>query len=364
MDNMSFADQTIHVPDFNSITAAEVERALARENSDLRALAALLSPAAASYLEPMARRAHALTLRYFGRTIQLFTPMYLANFCENHCRYCGFSADNAIKRKRLTREELEREAAYLAQQEFAHVLILTGSSRSATPVQWIAECVSVLNAYFPSISIEVYSLTQDEYRQLVEAGADGLTIYQETYNRSMYAYLHPAGPKADYEFRLLAPERGAAAGMRTVNIGALLGLDDWRGEVFTLAMHAHYLQTKYPAVEVGVSFPRIRPHEGSFTPACDVSDAELVQIITAFRIFLPRVGITVSTRESAVLRENLLPLGVTRISAGSSTAVGGRTTDSDQPDQFAIADERSLHQIKEMLRGGGYQAVHQDWMRL
>ncbi len=346
-----------------TIGSREAERAVDSASLSDRDLLALLSPAAGPLLETMAQRSHVLTAAHFGRTMQLYTPLYLSNYCENACRYCGFSARNGGGSK-LSVDEVKREAAHIAATGLRHVLVLTGSSRRETPVSYIRRCVEVLAGYFSSIAVEVYAMDRDEYGELVGAGVDGLTIYQETYDQRVYREVHPAGPKRDYRYRLHAPERGAEAGMRRVNIGALLGLGDWRTDAYYTAMHARYLQDTWPALEVSVSIPRLRPHGGTYLPAADVDVRALVQIITAVRIFLPRVGITLSTREDAATRENLLPLGITRLSAGSTTRVGGHTRRDGSTPQFSIADERSVDAVIRMLKHKGYQPVLKDWMSL
>lgn len=370
---MSYYDTLLKYKDldpakaFLKVTPQDVERAITSEYPGTNGLLALLSPAAEKYLEPMAQKAHALTLQHFGRTIQLYTPMYLSNFCENQCAYCGFNAKNQLERRKLTLEEVEKEAAFIASTGIEHVLILTGDSRAESPVSYILECLQILKKHFASISAEIYALTREEYGALVQGGIDGLTIYQETYDEKVYKKVHSSGPKQDYRFRLDAPERAAAAGMRNVNIGTLLGLDDWRKEVFLMALHAQYLQDRYGDVEIGVSLPRLRPHAGDFKDIRATTDRNITQIITALRIFLPRIGITLSTRESAALRENLLPLGITRMSAGSTTRVGGHTIateGSGEVPQFEISDERNVDQIKAMLAAKGYQPVLKDWMQL
>ncbi len=330
----------------------------------------MLAESAESSLEAMAQRAREITLRYFGRTIQLYTPIYLANYCDNACLYCGFNINNDIGRRRLTAEEVEAEARFISSTGLKHILVLTGESRAMSPVSYIKDCVKILKKYFSSISIEVYPLTEAEYSGLISEGVDGLTVYQEVYDKEIYAKMHIAGPKSDYDFRFGAPERGARAGMRSINIGVLLGLNDWRKEVYLLGLHAKYLQDKYPEADIGVSIPRIRPQVSGFKTPSRVSDKNMVQIITALRIFLPRLGITISTREDPALRENLIPLGVTRMSAGSTTMVGGHTI---QPDgaggngnvcQFEISDNRTVHEIKAMLEKKGYQPVLKDWMHI
>lgn len=334
---------------------------------DIREFARLLSDESESSLEEMAQSARELTLKHFGRTIGLYTPIYLSNYCDNACLYCGFNTNNKIDRKALTPEELTKEARFISSTGLKHILALTGESRVMSPVSYIKDCIKILRKYFSSISIEVYPLTEDEYSSLVDEGVDGLTIYQEVYDEAIYGSMHPEGPKNNYRFRLDAPERGAKSGMRSINIGALLGLNDWKKEAFLLGLHARYLQDKFPDVEIGVSVPRIRPQVGSFNVPHSVGDAELVRIITALRIFLPRLGISVSTRERPELRENLIPLGITRMSAGSTTLVGGHTITPERHAksfQFEISDDRTVDEIKTMLDRKGYQAVFKDWMHI
>ena len=326
-----------------------------------------LSKGAEGSLEEMAREAHAITLKNFGRTIQLYTPLYLSNYCDNQCPYCAFSSKNDIGRRILTLDEVEKEAKVISGAGLRHILILTGESRDRSSPCYIKECVKLLKGYFDSISIEIYPLTEDEYRELAREGVDGITIYQEVYDEAIYRKLHGSGPKSDYNFRLDAPERAAKAGIRFINIGSLLGLNDWREEAFLLGFHAKYLQDKFPDTEVSVSLPRLRPHEGNFRAAFEVTDKDMVQMILALRLFMPRLGITLSTRENASLRDNLIPLGVTRMSAGSSTRVGGRTIERkgehDTP-QFEISDERSVEEVMAMLNRKGYQPVLKDWVHI
>ncbi len=352
---------------FAGMTPAEVEAAIISRAESDEQLLALLSPAAEKYLEAIAQKAHELTLRNFGRTIQLYTPMYLSNYCENECAYCGFNAANDVSRKKLTLEEVDKEASAIAATGLEHILVLTGESREESSPGYIRDCLRIIARHFSSISLEIYALTENEYAEMIREGVDGLTLYQETYDETVYDRVHRAGPKKDYRFRLDAPERAAASGMRQVNIGALLGLSDWRKEAFLLGLHAKYLQDRYPDVEVGISVPRLRPHVGDFKIAHPISDQNIVQIITALRIFLPRLGITLSTRENPELRENLLPLGITRMSAGSSTKVGGHAVACEEGAdlaQFDISDTRSVEETKVMLAARGYQPVLKDWMRL
>ncbi len=370
---MSYSDILLKYKDlpfekiFHELSPQEVERSIASGTQEPERLLALLSPTAEGFLESMAQKAHALTLQHFGRTIQLYTPMYLSNFCENECAYCGFNARNKMPRRTLTLEEVEKEAAFIASTGIEHLLILTGDSRTKSSPAYIKECLSVLKKYFSSISAEIYALSEEEYADLVRSGIDGLTLYQETYDEAVYERVHRSGPKKDFIFRLDAPERAARSGMRNVNVGVLLGLSDWRKEVFLMGLHAQYLQDHFGDVETGASLPRLRPHAGDFKEMTEVSNANIAQIIVALRLFLPRLGIALSTRESAGLREDLLPLGITRMSAGSTTRVGGHTIASPEEEnapQFEIADPRDVDAMKAMLVAKGYQPVLKDWMQI
>ncbi len=321
----------------------------------------LLSPAATQCLEAMAARAHDLTLRYFGRAVHLFTPLYLSDICTNQCRYCGFNASNTQQRHHLTVEQALSEAKVIAHMGLQHILLLTGDARHVASPQYIGAVAERIKPYFASIGIEVYSMTTEEYAFLVSKGIDAMTMFQETYDPALYEWLHPAGPKRDYAWRLDAPSRAAAAGLRSVGIGALLGLDDFFQDAFCTGLHAWWLQKTYPAVDIGLSVPRMCPHEGSFAVPHPVDDIHFVQYVTALRCFLPRSPITVSSRESAFMRDHLVPLGITRVSAGVSTAVGGRVEQNDNVGQFEIADHRSVAAMQRALADNGYQAVLKDW---
>jgi 2-iminoacetate synthase len=323
----------------------------------------LLSPIASNHLEAMAKKANQLSLQHFGKSILLYTPLYLANYCVNRCRYCSYNVDNAIKRDKLTMEEIEQEAKAIVATGLKHILILTGESRKESPVSYIVEAVKVLKKYFDSITIEIYPLTQAEYEEVISVGVDGLTIYQEAYDEATYDEVHVSGPKKDYMNRLDAPERACLAKMRSVNVGALLGLYNWREEAFATGLHANYLQNKYTEVEVSVSLPRIRPHKGSFDDLKLVGDKELVQILLALKLFLPYVGITLSTRENQQFRDHLIPLGITKMSAGVSTEVGGHSSQAKGDSQFEISDKRSVDEIKEAILAQGYQPIFKNWMQ-
>jgi 2-iminoacetate synthase len=342
-------------------SAGDVKRALAAETLRAGDLMALLSPAAGAFLESMAQKAHRLTQQRFGKTIQLYAPLYISNECTNSCVYCGFNAANRIARRTLTLDEVEAEARILRQRGFRHVLLLSGEAPRAMDNDFLAAVIRRVRPLFSSIGLEVYPMDEEGYRQMVAAGADSLTVYQETYDRALYATLHPAGPKRDFDRRLETPDRGGAAGLRTIGIGALLGLGDWRLEGFFVGLHARHLARTWWRSRVGISFPRLRPADGGFAPLQPVSDAALVQLICALRLLLPDAALTLSTRESAALRDHLLPLGITQLSAGSCTAPGGYGHTGDGSQQFAIDDDRDAGQICAMLRARGYEPVWKDW---
>ncbi len=343
------------------INASQVESAIYKENPSFEDLIALLSPAAENYLEEMAQRAYKLTLNFFGRAKTLYTPLYVSDYCDNNCLYCAFKIDNSMPRTTLSLEDVEQEAKAISETGLRHILLLTGESRKNVPIDYLEQCVDILTKYFSSVAIEIYPLSTDEYLRLIDRGVDGLTIYQETYDRNIYQQVHQQGPKKDYNYRLLAPERGIQAGMRGVNIGTLLGLGPWRTESFFTGLHAWFLLRQYPEAEISVSLPRLRPFAGETFQYYQVNDKNLVQAMLAMRIFLPSAGINISTRESSELRENLLPLGVTKMSAGAKTAVGSHTGTSSGESQFEIADHRNVNQIKNMLTKHGYQPVLKDW---
>lgn len=367
-----------------------VAESLGRNGLTLADFAGLISPAGAGLLEPMCRRSQALTQQRFGRVIRLFAPLYLSNECINNCKYCGFSRDNAILRVTLTVEEVVREAQSLKEKGFRNILLVAGEHPKFVSSGYMAECVSALHAEMPSISLEVGPMETKEYRPLVEAGADGLVVYQETYDRAVYAEMHTAGPKRDFNWRLETPERAYAAGFRRLGIGALYGLADWRREAIAVAAHAAYLLRTCWKAQLTISLPRLRPCAGEFQPLTQMSDRELAQLVCAFRLFLPDAGLVLSTREPAKLRDGLIPLGVTLISAGSHTEPGGYTgagkekihhtergrivelaagasewasngQATNATGQFQIADERSAEEVAELIRKLGYEPVWKDW---
>ena len=349
------------LPDPGSFTENHVRKALAASHPGLRDLAALLSPAAGPLLESMAQRARALTRQHFGRVVTLFTPLYVSDYCTNSCVYCGFNARTGARRSQLSLDEVREEAELIASTGLRHVLLLTGDAPGMAGIDYLEACVRILKEYFSHVGIEIYALDLEGYRRLVSAGVESLTIYQETYQRDLYAHLHPSGPKKDFDYRLGAPERAYCAGMRQLNVGALLGLGDWRCDAFLAGLHADWLQRNCSSSETGISLPRMQPHAGLWQPENPVSDRELVQALTALRIFLPMVSITMSTRENAGLRDRLVQMGVTRMSAGVSTSVGGRTGGAANTPQFEISDPRSVAETAAAVKAGGFQPVYKDW---
>ncbi len=292
--------------------------------------------------------------------MQLFIPMYLSNVCYNNCSYCGFSMSNTYERITLTFDEIEKEALFLKEKGFQHILLLTGEADKSS-VGYIAESIKRIQPHFSSIGIEIQPLSESDYGLMIQSGTDSLTVYQETYDPVAYAKYHTLGKKRNFKYRLDTPDRGGKAGFYRMNIGALMGLSDWRFEALSLAFHLTYLQKKYWQTKYAVSFPRIRDMVGQFTPAVDVTDVDLVQIICAFRLVFPDLGITLSTRESESLRNNMLKLGITTMSAESNTAPGGYLGKEHTEKQFETSDHRSLAEIKALLLLNGYEPVMKDW---
>ncbi|MFA4843901.1 MAG: 2-iminoacetate synthase ThiH [Candidatus Margulisiibacteriota bacterium] len=316
-------------------------------------------------IDDLAVRARNLTIQYFGRAVGLYAPLYISNYCDNLCLYCGFNQKQNIPRKKLLPAEIEKECRALARTGLQNILILTGESRSHSPVSYIKEAVLAAGRHFPNISLEIYPLETEEYRELFLAGADGVTIYQETYDRESYQKLHPAGKKKDFDYRFEAPARIARAGMRRLSLGILLGLSDWRQDLKALFDHLRCLEKKYPGVEYSLSFPRLQKVRGDSNDYCPVSDREMTEIIARTRLAFPRVGINLSTREPADFRDRIFEFGVTRLSAGSLTSVGGYGRNDDKgPGQFEVSDRRSLAEIKAMLVKKGYDPVITDWRRI
>ncbi|PIS29568.1 2-iminoacetate synthase ThiH [Candidatus Saganbacteria bacterium CG08_land_8_20_14_0_20_45_16] len=311
-------------------------------------------------LESIAEQAQELTLKHFGRTILLYVPLYLNNECDNECVYCGFANNEGSDM--LSVNQVMAEAELLYQKGFRHVLLVAGEKRDKITLEYLQDVVSRLHEKFESISLEIFPLSEEEYRILFEAGVDGLTIYQETYNRELYKQYHPSGPKSDYDYRLETPERAGRAGFYRINIGALLGLASWQDELAALAEHAKYLKKKFWRSQISISFPRLKDSGARFKPPYPVSDTQLVEMICRLRIMLPTVGLVMSTRESAALRDNLILLGITQMSAESKTSPGGYSN-CQAKEQFAVSDQRSLAEVMVAISAKGYEPVFKDWDR-
>ncbi len=349
---------------FQRVEKEDIEKSLSKEKLGVFDFLNLLSPLGVNYLEDMARIAQKHRIRYFGRVIQLYMPIYISNFCSSNCSYCGFSKKNRIKRKHLNFDEIDKEAREIAKNGIKHILLLTGEARKIADLDYLMEAVGILKKYFSSIAIEVYPMSVSEYAKLVEAGADSLTVYQEVYDKKIYSQVHTSGEKRDYNRRLDTPERGAKAGFRAVNIGALFGLGEIRSEAFLSGLHARYLMDKFLDVEFSLSLPRINQAEGDFKPLHVIDDVSFVQFMLAYRLFMPNIGINISTRERSGFRDNLLDLGVTRLSAGSKTDVGGYSDMESSTAQFDISDKRDVKEIVKLIKSRGYQPVFKDWENL
>jgi 2-iminoacetate synthase len=369
-------------------SASAARDALGKSKLSLADFACLISPAASELLELMGNRAHVLALQRFGKVIRLFAPLYLSNECINNCKYCGFSRDNPILRVTLTVDDVLREAQALHEQGFRNILLVAGEHPKFVSGGYLKDCVSALHEAWPSISLEVGPMETNQYQPLVEAGADGLVVYQETYERGIYHEMHTAGPKRNFDWRLETPERAYTAGFRRIGIGALYGLADWRFEALSVAAHADYLLRNCWKAYLTISLPRLRPCAGEFQPLTHMTDRDLAQLVCAFRLMFPDVGLVLSTREPAKLRDGLIPLGITMMSAGSHTEPGGYTgagkeklhhtqrgrivelgasewasaeSDLHATGQFEIADERSPGEVAELIRRLGYEPVWKDW---
>ena len=306
--------------------------------------------------------ARTLTDRYFGRAVSLYAPLYLADYCDNACVYCGFNCSRSMSRHLLDPEQQLREMDRIAAMGIRDILLLTGESRVHTPPSYLAQAIRLARERFLTVSLEVYPLEEDEYRGLVDLGLDGVTVYQETYNRERYALLHPRGRKADYDYRLHTPERAARAGVRTVSIGALLGLSPLEGDLEALYAHLDDLTHRFPETDFRLAFPRLLPVEGDDHGYCFVDDDTFVHVVALTRILFPWSGISISTREAADMRDRLLEVGVNRLSAGSHTEVGGYGENPDADPQFSIRDVRSPDEMIRVLRAKGFDPVHADWL--
>lgn len=357
--------------DCTQYTEDQVKAALEHDTCTIEDFKALLSPAAEPYLEQMAQRARLETGKHFGNTVYLFTPLYIANYCENYCVYCGFNCYNHIKRMKLTMEQIEKEMQIIADSGMEEILILTGESRAQSDVEYIGEACRLARRYFRMVGLEIYPVNTDEYKYLHECGADYVTVFQETYDAERYEQLHLMGHKRVWPYRFDAQERALRGGMRGVAFSALLGLSDFRRDALASALHVHYLQRKYPHAEMSLSCPRLRPiiNNDNINPL-DVHEKQLCQVLCAYRIFLPYVGITVSSRESARFRNGIVKIAATKVSAGVSTGIGdheskysGRETEQDQGDeQFEIDDNRSFEKMYDDITDEGLQPVLNDYL--
>ncbi|MFR1518580.1 MAG: 2-iminoacetate synthase ThiH [Clostridia bacterium] len=351
--------------DYDAYTAADVRRALSNKNRGLAEFGALLSPAALPYLEEIARAAQRETRAHFGNSIFMFTPIYIANYCENYCIYCGFNCHNKIRRAQLNPAQIETEMAAIAATGLEEILILTGESRSKSTVAYIGEACKIARKYFKVIGLEVYPMNSDEYSYLHRCGADYVTVFQETYNPDKYETLHLAGHKRVFPYRINAQERALRGGMRGVGFGALLGLDDFRKDAFATGCHAWLLQRKYPHAEIAFSCPRLRPiiNNDKINPM-DVRERQLLQVVCAYRLLMPYASITVSTRECARVRDHLVNIAATKISAGVSTGIGGHSDQITEKgdDQFEISDSRSVEEVFRALERQGLQPVMSDYV--
>ena len=352
--------------DETKYTAADVIRALSKDVLTPEDFAALLSPAAQPYVELMAKRAQQETRKHFGNSIMMFTPCYIANYCENYCIYCGFNCHNKIRRGKLNMEEVDKEMAAIAASGLKEILILTGESRTMSPVEYIGEACKIARKYFTVIGVEIYPLNSDEYRHLHECGVDYVTVFQETYDPALYGKLHLAGRKRVFPYRANAQERAMRGGMRGAAFGALLGLGDFRRDAFACGLHAWLVQRAYPHAELSLSCPPLRPiaGNGSLGPR-GVGERQLLQVMCAYRLLLPQAGITISSRERAGFRDQVMGIAATKISAGVSTGVGEHADGSTAgDDQFEIADGRDVAQVRAALRGVGLEPVMNDYVRL
>ncbi|MDR2708414.1 MAG: 2-iminoacetate synthase ThiH [Elusimicrobiota bacterium] len=357
-ENFNFDDFLSKVDD------NKIEQIINKNDLDELDFLALLSDKARNFLEPLAQKSSQICKLYFGNSITLFAPLYVSNFCINNCVYCGFSTRNNIERKVLSFEQVHKNAEIVSGFGIRHILLLTAESPVKTDLKYLKECVKILKNYFDVIDIELYPLTEDGYKELGEAGVTGITIFQETYDEKNYKCLHTKGAKTDFRFRLETCERAGRAGFRNLSIGALLGLSDFIKDLFFTGLHAKYLQETFRSCDIGVSFPRLRNAVGGYQAKVEISDAMLVQAICAMRLFINRIGITISTRENNELRSNLIPLGITKMSAASNTEVGGYAEKNNTKGQFEISDNASVRQVKEMIYKKGYQPVLKDWMPL
>ncbi|MDW6002448.1 2-iminoacetate synthase ThiH [Vibrio mangrovi] len=344
-----------------SKTAADVVLALRKTRRSLEDFKALISPAAEPYLEQMAQQSMALTRQRFGNTVGFYIPLYLSNLCSNSCTYCGFSMENRLKRKILNSHDIDAEIAAIKQMKFDSVLLVTGEHETKVGLSYFEKVVPQIKQHFNYLAMEVQPLAEDEYARLKMLGLDGVMVYQETYHPSTYAQHHLRGNKTDFEYRLLTPDRLGKAGIDKIGLGALIGLDDWRTDIFHVAAHLSYLEKTYWKSRYSISFPRLRPCTGGVQPSSVMTDRQLVQTICAFRLFDPEVELSLSTRESPSFRDNVVPLGITSISAASKTQPGGYADQTLALEQFSVGDERSAEEVELAVMQRGLEPVWHDW---
>lgn len=369
---MSFVEQFKHL-NWHDIsmsiyakTAQDVELAISKPKRNLEDFKALISPAAEPYLEQMAQLSYSATRNRFGNTMSLYIPLYLSNLCANACTYCGFSMENRIKRRTLNKQEVENEVKAIKQMKFDSVLLVTGEHETKVGMNYFREMVPLIKQQFNYLAMEVQPLNQQDYAELKTLGLDAVMVYQETYNPSTYARHHLRGNKMDFYYRLDTPDRLARAGVDKIGIGALIGLDEWRTDCFYVAAHLEYLERTYWQTRYSISFPRLRPCEGKSSssllqPKSVMTDRQLVQLICAYRLLNPEVELSLSTRESPTFRDNVLPLGITSMSAASKTQPGGYASDEVELEQFEISDERSAASVESMIKAKGFDPVWRDW---
>lgn len=349
--------------EYNKYKDLDVIRALEHETCTINDFGAYLSPAALPFLEQMARKAQMETRKHFGNSIYLFTPLYIANYCENYCIYCGFNCHNHIKRAKLNMEEIEKEMKTIADTGLKEILLLTGESRKQSDVLYIGEACKIARKYFSVIGLEVYPMNTNEYQYLYECGADFVTVFQETYNPVKYETLHLEGNKRVFPYRFHTQERAILGGIRGVGFGALLGLDDFRKDAFSTGLHGYFLQKKYPHAEISFSCPRLRPiiNNEAINPK-DVHETQLLQVIMAYRLFMPFAGITISSREGKKFRDHVISIAATKISAGVDVGIGGHAGEAKGDEQFEISDNRSVEEIYQAIKEQGLQPVMSDYI--
>lgn len=344
-----------------SKTASDVQHALQSQKRTLEDFKALISPAAKPFLEQMAQISMQQTKKRFGNTMQMYAPMYLSNECQNICTYCGFSFTNKIPRRTLTDSEILQEVAFLKDKGYDHILLVTGEANRTVGVDYINNAIQLIRSKFSNITIEVQPLDQNEYELLIENGLYAVLVYQETYHQEEYRKHHPKGKKSNFQYRLETPDRLGKAGVHKIGLGALFGLEDWRADSFFTALHLKYLQKTYWKTKYSISFPRLRPHTGGLEPKVEMTDADLVQLICAYRLLDEDVELSLSTRESELFRDHAVHLGITTVSAESKTNPGGYAVEPESLEQFEISDNRTTEEIQRMLKSKGFEVVWKDW---